>query len=127
MWLGVYGIRRIDEHANANGFGHQLVQEREPLGLHLLGEKIEAGRVPARLGEACHKAELDRVLTNGEGDRDRCGCRSRRDRGYIARRGDHGDAPTGKVGHHRRKAVELAVQDMIFDGHVPPLAVAGFA
>jgi hypothetical protein len=24
-------------------------------------------------------------------------------------------------------AVELAVQEMILDGHVPPLAVAGFA
>jgi hypothetical protein len=50
-----------------------------------------------------------------------------RERGRIARRGDHGYAPADQVGHHRRQTVELAVQDMILDGYVPPLAVAGFA
>jgi hypothetical protein len=27
--FGVYNIRRIDEHANTNGLGHQLMQERQ--------------------------------------------------------------------------------------------------
>jgi hypothetical protein len=82
--LAGYGIRRIDEDTNANGLGHQLMQEREPLGLRLVGEKIEAGRVAVRPGEACHKAELDRVSTNAEDNRDRCCCRSCRDRERIA-------------------------------------------
>ena len=47
------------------------MQGRQHLRLRLLAEKIEAGRVAARPGEARHKAELDRVSTNAEGDRDR--------------------------------------------------------
>jgi hypothetical protein len=78
------------------------MQERKPLALRLLGEKIQAGRVPARPGKACHKVELDRISTNGEGNRDRCCCHSCRDRGRIAGRGDHGHAPADQVGHHCR-------------------------
>ena len=93
------------------------MQDREPLAQRFLREPIEAGRVAARPGEACHKAELDRVLTNDEDNRDSWCCCSCRDRGRIALRGDHGYAPADQFGHHRRQAVELAVQDMILDCH----------
>ena len=36
---------------NANGLGHQLMQECQPLGEHFLDEKIDAGRVAARPGD----------------------------------------------------------------------------
>jgi hypothetical protein len=45
-----------------------------------LGEKIGAGRVAARPGEAGDKAKLDRVLSDGEHDRDRRGRSFGRDR-----------------------------------------------
>jgi hypothetical protein len=38
-------IAQIDEHGNANGFGHQLMQECQPLGDQLHGKTIVAGRV----------------------------------------------------------------------------------
>ena len=60
--FGVCGVGRIDEHGNTNGLGHQVVQEPQPFGHHLVGEKIDAGRVAAWPGEAGDKTELDRVL-----------------------------------------------------------------
>jgi hypothetical protein len=46
--LGYRTIGRIDEHGNVHGLGHQLMQECHPLGDHLPGEIIDAGRVATR-------------------------------------------------------------------------------
>jgi hypothetical protein len=47
------------------------MQECQPLGDHLPGEKIDAGRIAARPGKAGDETKLDRVLTDAEDDRDR--------------------------------------------------------
>jgi hypothetical protein len=69
--LGVRSICRIDKHGNTHGLGRQLMQECQPLRLHLLDEKIDAGRVAARPREAGDKTKLDRVFADAEYDRDR--------------------------------------------------------
>ena len=81
--LGGRSIGRIDEHGNTNGLGHQLMQESQPLGHHLLDEKIDAGRVAARPGEAGDKTKLDRVFADAEDDRDRRGRSFGRDRSGV--------------------------------------------
>jgi hypothetical protein len=48
------------------------MQESQPLCAHLLGEKINAGRVAARTGEVGDKTKLDRVIADAE-DEDCCG------------------------------------------------------
>ena len=67
------------------------MQEPQPLGRHLLDEKIDASRIAFRPGEAGDKTKPDRVFGDTEDDRDRR-CRSfGRERSYYAaRRGDHG-------------------------------------
>jgi len=37
--LGGRSIGRIDKHGNTNSFGHEFMQEPQPLGQHLAGEK----------------------------------------------------------------------------------------
>jgi hypothetical protein len=71
--LGTCDIGRIDQHGNANGLGHQLVQKCQPLGGDLPGEKIDPRQVSARPGEAGDKTELDGVFRDAEDDRDRRG------------------------------------------------------
>jgi hypothetical protein len=49
------------------------MQEPQPLGRHLVDEKIDAGRIAAGPGEARDKTILDRVTADAEDDRDRRG------------------------------------------------------
>ena len=58
------GTGRIDEHGNTNDSGHQLTQELQPLCRQLDREKIDAGHVAARPGEAGDKTKLDRVVAD---------------------------------------------------------------
>src|SRR5271166_1064185 len=64
--LGARSIRRIHEHGNTNGLRHQVMQEPQPLGHHLQGEKIDAGRVAAGPGEAGDKTKPNRVFGDTE-------------------------------------------------------------
>src|SRR6516164_3520565 len=44
--LGCRRIGRIDQHGNTSSRGDQLMQEPQPLGCHLFGEKINPRRIP---------------------------------------------------------------------------------
>ena len=70
----VRSIGRIDEHGNRAACGTKLVQQPQPLCHQLSVEKIDAGGVAARPGEARDQAKLDRVVADAEDDRDRRGC-----------------------------------------------------
>ncbi len=86
------------------------MQEPQPLGRHLLLEKIDAGRVAARASEADDKAKLDGVLSDTENDRDRRCCSFGRERsGAAAGRGDHSHAAADQIRHQRRQPIELAL------------------
>jgi hypothetical protein len=79
------------------------VQECQPLGHHLLGEKIDAGRVAAWPREAGNKTKLDRVIIDTEDNRNRRGCSFGRNRGiYVAGRGDDGYTTADQVSHQRQ-------------------------
>ena len=103
------------------------MQEPEPLCHQLSGEKIDAGRVAARPGEAGDKTELDRVVADAEDDRDGRGCSFGRERAEaVAGRGDHGHVTADQVGHECRQAIVLTLQPVVLDRHVLALDVAGF-
>src|SRR5262245_25144722 len=56
------GISRIDENANTSCSGHQCTQEFQPLCRQLSRQKIDAGHVSARPGQAGDKTKPDRVI-----------------------------------------------------------------
>ena len=121
------GIGRIGQHGNANGLGHQLVQKCQSLRTQLSCEKIDAGQVSPRPGEADDETELDGVLADAEDDRDRRGRSFGSKRSSVAGwRGDNGHATTHEFSHERRQAIELALQPVVLHRHVLALEVAGF-
>src|SRR5215472_6948426 len=63
----------IDQHRDTGGLGHQIMEESQSLGRNFSGEKIDAGRVAARLGKAGDETKFDGVVADAEDDRDRCG------------------------------------------------------
>ena len=48
-------IAWIDQHRDTSSFGHQIMEESQPLGSNLSGKKIDPGRVAARLSKAGDK------------------------------------------------------------------------
>src|SRR5262249_14207461 len=120
-------FRGVDQDDNTNCLGQQIMQEAKPLGHNLSVERIDAGRIAARPGKAGDQSQLDRVAAAPEDDRDRRG-RSFAGRGPSAeaRRGDPRHTTADEVSHDRRKAIELALQPVVFDRHVLAFDVAGF-
>jgi hypothetical protein len=125
--LGTHGIGWIEEHGNASGAGHQFAQEPQPLRPQLCGEKIDAGRVAARPGEADDKTKLDGVLADAEDDRDHGGCSFGRQSGELtARCGDHVHLTLHKLGRQLRQPIDLTFGVAVFDRHVLARDIAGF-
>ena len=56
--FGIRHIGRIDEHRDASRRRYQFAQQSQPLCAQFSGEKIYAGRVASRPGEARDKAKL---------------------------------------------------------------------
>ena len=102
------------------------MQEPQPLGRHLIDEKVDARHVAARAGEACDKTLPDRVFTHAEDDWNRRRCSFGRARDDGAGRGDHGNLPADQVGQQGRQPVVSAFQPVILDRHVLTLDVTGF-
>jgi hypothetical protein len=96
--IGIARIGRIDEHSHANCPGHELAQEFQLLCHQLKTEKIDAGGIAARPGEAGDKTEPDRVFGGNKGDRDRRGCRLGSGRRGGCARGDYSDPPANQFG-----------------------------
>jgi hypothetical protein len=103
------------------------VQQPQPLGRDLSRQKIDAGRITARSGNAGDQTKLDGVFADREDDRYCCGRSFGRKRGRIApERNDYRHATAGQVGHERWQAIVLALQPMVLDRRVLALDVAGF-
>jgi hypothetical protein len=76
------------------------MQEPQSLGHHLLGKKIDAGRVTTWPSEASSKTKRDRVFANAKDDRNSCRCSFRRGRDCrIAGSDDGGHLSTDQIGH----------------------------
>src|SRR5262249_2975036 len=54
----------IDQHRDMGGLGHQIMEEPQPLGRNFSGEKIDPGRVAARLGKAGDQTKFDGVVAD---------------------------------------------------------------
>src|SRR5262249_47235218 len=103
------------------------MEKSQPLGRNFSGEKIDPGRVAARLGKAGDETKFDGVVADAEDDRDRCGrSLGRLSNGGLAGRSDNGYAPADEVSHERRQPIVSALQPVVFDHHVLALDVAGF-
>jgi hypothetical protein len=124
---GGWSICGIDQHGNANGLGHQIVQECYPLGGDFQVEKINAGRVPARPGQAGDETHLDWIFAYSEDDR---GCRGRSSGCKCSKVaggcGDDSHATTHEVSHEHWQAIELTLEPMVLHRHVLTLDVAHF-
>src|SRR5215471_5023661 len=125
--LGGRRIGRIDKHGNTSSRGDQLMQEPQPLGCHLFGEKINSRRIAPRTGKAGHKTKLDRIPRDTEHDWDRRSYRfGRASCGPAAGDSDHRHWATNQIGHQCRQPIVLALQPVVLDSDVLPFDVAGF-
>ena len=61
-----YRIVRILKKADCRGAGHQLVQQREPLGPNFIDEPVIARQVASRAIQAHNKPEMYRVSADAE-------------------------------------------------------------
>ena len=103
------------------------MHKAESLGIDLLGEKIDPCCVATRPREARNEAESHRVAGQAKHDRDRCSCGLGGERsGGAPRRGDYGDTTLDKIGYHRRQALEMALQPVVFDDNILTFGVASF-
>ena len=97
--LGIGRIGGIDEHGNASGLRHHLVQEPEALSDHFSSEEVHARRVAAGASKARDEAQRDRVFGNAEDDRDRRSRRfGRQTRARVARCRNHADPTRHEIG-----------------------------
>src|SRR5258705_9979396 len=120
-------IIRVQEDGDQRSCRNQLVQEPKPLWLHLCNEKIYPRRVAARSIQTGYEAELDRVVTAVEYDRDCGGCRFGCERRGIASGCDnHSHLTTSQLGRERRQAIILALGPAIFDCDVLALDISEF-
>ena len=103
------------------------MQEPQPLGYHLPGEKIDPGRVATRPGKAGDKTKMGRVFGDTEDDRDRR-CRSfgRQRGGAAGGRGDNRHTAVDKVSHQRWQSIVMALQPVVLDYHVLAFNCVGF-
>src|SRR5262245_48973522 len=115
-------IGRIDKEGYATGCRHDLAQQLHALGHQFVGKEVDAGGIAARAVETCYQAELDRVTSYAEHDRDRRGrglSRESSRRGTW--RGNHTHLPTNEISHQLWQTIILTVGPAEFGDHVPAL------
>jgi hypothetical protein len=103
------------------------VQNPEPLSPKFHARIGDSGDIGVRPVEAGDEADLHRVSGGFEDDRNsgaRCLCRE--GRGEVGG-GDDGDWTVDQIGYQSRQAGRFIVRPAVFDRHVAPLDVAGFA
>ena len=98
----------------------------QPLCRQLAIEKIDAGQVAARPGEARDKTKLDRVFADDENDGDRRGCRLGRQRRLIPPSATiTATSPAHQFGRQRRQPIGLTLRPAVFDRDVLAFDIAG--
>jgi hypothetical protein len=120
-------ISGIDQHGHTAGLGHELMQEFQALGDHLLAKKIYSCRVATRPGEARDQTKLDRVFADAEHDRYRRSCGLRRERsGSVSGHGDHRHATANQLGYRRPHAIVSALQPVVLDRDILAINITNF-
>jgi hypothetical protein len=117
---------RVEERADEGGARHELVQQADSLGLHLVGQQREAGRVSARPVETVDEAGLDGITAHAEDDGDRRGRPLGRNcRDIAARSHEHGYPAAHEIGCQGRQPLVLTMRPAILDGDVPAFDETG--
>jgi hypothetical protein len=101
------------------------MQNLELLSRQIARQDHHAREVAAGAAEAGREAELHRVDTGVEDDRDGRGCRLGGKRRGRAGRNNPGHPAVDQIGRQCRQSVILAVCKTIFDRHVLAFDVAG--
>ena len=118
-------VGRIDQHCDNGCIWQQFMQNLELLSRQIARQDRHAREVAAGAAEAGSEAELHRVDTGVEDDRDGRGCRLGGKRRGRAGRNNPGHPAVDQIGRQRRQSVILAVCKTIFDRHVLAFDVAG--
>ena len=124
-----YGFRKFWAHhqADDSGIGNEFVQQPESLGNELGTKPVNPRDVAARPVEADDVAQLDRVASGREHDRNRSGrCLSHQNRIAASGRGDYRHLAGDQIGCQRRQSIAAIFRKMVFDCHIAPFDVAGF-
>jgi hypothetical protein len=117
--------RGVDEHRDAGGRRHDLMEQFELLGSQFDVQIADAGCVAAWAVEAGNEPEFDRIDADTEDNRNCC-CRFLGgQRAGRARRNNHGDLATDQIGGSGRQSGILAIP-VALDGYVSSLMIAEF-
>src|SRR5262245_17068176 len=120
-----YLIRRgrkigVHESTEAIDGGHRLVQDGEPLLLHIVAQNRRSGDIATRSVEALHKTEFDRITAHIEDNRDRRGSfLGSMSRGIATGRRQHGYTSLYEFGGKLCQAAVVAARPSIFNVDVP--------
>jgi len=119
------GIGRIDEQRNRGRRRTELMQQLKPLRHQLHIQSGDAGEIAAWPSEARDQAELHRIDSGSEHDRNRRGCRLR---GCCRNMVGDDDArlATNQFGGQCRQSVVLLVGPAVFDGDILAFGEPGF-
>ena len=102
------------------------MQETEPLGRDIRGQRAHPGRVTSWLIQARDQSGTHRVFA-GEHDRDRRGCRfGGHCRSQGSRRDDNPHLAPDQIGRQRWQSIVLALGRSVLDRDVLTLRIAGF-
>jgi hypothetical protein len=103
------------------------VQQSQPLRPERIEQEARSRRVAARPVEARNEANLDRVGTRCENDRDGRGRGLSGDRRRgAAGRCDHGHLAADEIGCERWQSVASTLGPAVFDRDIPAFDIAGF-
>ena len=121
-------VAGIDQHHKARVPLQQLMQKPKLLGCKARIHGGDASDIAAGPIEANDEAGLDRVNSDHENDRNRCGRGLGREcRRHAARRHNDVRRPPDQVGRQLRQPGALPVPPAIFDQNIAALDIAGFS
>src|SRR5215813_9008636 len=118
-------IRRVDEKAHDGSARNQLAQQFQPFCPECVYEESHARDIAAGTIETGNEAEIDRIGTDREYDRNGCGCGFRGERSRRGQRNDRGRGIGRQLGSHCRQSVEATIARAIFDRDIAPFDIAG--
>ena len=103
------------EKADRRNAGHQIMQQRYPLGPEFTDEHVEARQVASRTIVASDEAELHRIDADGEHSWDVSGRSLSRESRRRSGCDDHSHSKSDQITHQRRQPVSLVSSPAIFD------------
>jgi hypothetical protein len=121
------GVARVEEQPHRRGGGNEFADQLEPFSQQLESDDAYAGDVASRTIEARNEAEVHRIATGDEYDRNGRGRRLSRQRTRGGHGGYHRRLPASQIGSQRRQSIEATLGPPVFNGQVLSFGIAAFA